>query len=91
MRSVGTTPYFLRHIFRNVVCPMFGSVEGYDPLRVVVLTGHQISDHRFEVGLAGIRLAPGASGSLETVKNEIDVLIAGIRHNGWGPTGLTHT
>jgi hypothetical protein len=38
-----------------------------------------------------VGLAPGASRSFEAVENEVNILVADIRHNRGYPRALTHT
>jgi hypothetical protein len=45
---------FRRDILRGILSPMFGGVERDGSNRVTVLTGHQIADDGFEVGLIDI-------------------------------------
>ncbi|MGM4906888.1 hypothetical protein AB8B21_02490 [Tardiphaga sp. 866_E4_N2_1] len=44
MAMIGKAADFPCHVFGHVVRPMLEGVEGNDPLRIIVLAGHQVFD-----------------------------------------------
>jgi hypothetical protein len=87
---IAASTNFKGYIFRNVLRPTLGGVEGDDAYWVRVLAGKQVLDDGFEVGPLIVCLAPGASYSTEIVSHQIDRLIVAARYDGRRPIGLTH-
>lgn len=44
MSQIGSAPDLSGDVFGHVVRPMLEGIEGDDPLRIIVLAGHQVLD-----------------------------------------------
>jgi hypothetical protein len=64
--KIAAMAQLVRYISGYILRPMFGSVEGDDPNRVLVLTLKQIGDHRFQICSldVGFRVNPPVSAKI---------------------------
>ena len=74
----------------GVFGPLLGDVEGDDTDRGVVMAGHQIGNHGFQIGPFGIGLRICTTQGTEVVEHEINIQTVAGRHNRRGPAS-THT
>src|SRR5580704_6360957 len=86
--DVAATLDFPRHVFRQIVGPMFERVERENADRIAEAPRHQIGDDAFEIasfhrGLPRPPLRP-------RFDDQIDGLIGAIRHDRRSPTGPEH-
>ena len=66
---------------------MLGDVKRDDANRVAVLSGHQIADRRFEIGLRDIGLGEcEANVGPVIVDNDIKIQIVTAWHDRWSPS-----
>ena len=78
-------------ILRGIVRPMLQGVECDHPDRVVELSGWEIRNDCFEVGLLDLCFSVNAAAWTEAVNHQVDGLIRPVGNRLWSPAGTWHT
>lgn len=83
--QLASASQLLGDVFRYVLRPAFGRVEGNDADRVGVFTREQAKDHVFQIGRFDVGFAVSSTISSEVVHDNIDALIVTRGHDRRSP------